>query len=93
MSYVCTTCDEKLATVPDGAVQITSGHGRRVTSYRFPDGSMHHLRNDHGRGNLAKSLHTRWHKTKKKPECIFCFPPPESEPPVQVEVEVELPEP
>ena len=73
MSFVCTTCDEKFETVPDGAVQITFSN-RRVNSYRFADGSVHFLRNC-GRGSSTRGLHNRWHQNKKKPECVFCFPP------------------
>jgi hypothetical protein len=84
MSVVCVTCNQKFETVPDDAVQITPDQ-RRVTSYRFADGSTHHLRYDASRGNSGKSLHTRWHQNKKKPECIHCYPP---EPPVEQVEEV-----
>jgi len=90
--------------VPDDAIKLTPGK-RRTALYRFVDGRVHHLRLDMTRGNSAKAVHTRWHKAKTKPECIFCFPPPEPEaspePPVEqtelltevVSVLAELPEP
>jgi len=34
--------------------------------------------------NLDKARHTRWHKTKPKAECQYCFPP--SEPVAQSEL-------
>jgi hypothetical protein len=77
MSFVCVTCDKKFETVPDDAVQITPDK-RRVTSYRFADGTTHHLRYDASRGNTGKALHTRWHQDKKKPGMhLYCYPPPE----------------
>lgn len=100
MSFVCVTCDQKFDTVPDDAVQITPDQ-RRIISYRFINGTTRHLRHDATRGNAANCLHTRWHQNKKKPECIYCYPPPEPEPPVEhaelltevIDVLTELPEP
>jgi len=43
MKYVCTTCDQEFAVIPEDTVQLTPGE-RRVNSYRFIDGSMHSLR-------------------------------------------------
>ncbi len=103
MSFVCTTCDQKFETVPDDAVKLTPGK-RRTTSFRFANGRVHHLRLDMTRGNAANAVHTRWHQMKKKPACIYCYPPVEPEaspePPVEqtelltevVSVLAELPE-
>ncbi len=89
MSFVCVTCAQKFQTAPDDAVEITRQRG--TVTYRFIDGSIHFLRRDNG-----KSLHSRWHQTKKKPECIYCFPS-EPEPSVEhvevVQVLESLPEP
>ena len=100
MSFVCTTCDQRFETVPDDAVKLTPGK-RRTTSFRFANGRVHHLRLDMTRGNSAKAVHTRWHHTNKKAECIHCYPPPEPEPSVEqtelltevVSILTELPEP
>ncbi len=78
-ALICTTCDQRFDSLPDDAVQITPGR-RRINSYRFADGAVHHLRLDASRGNFAKGLHTRWHKTPR-PECIYCYPPVEEAPP------------
>jgi len=39
------------------------------------------------RGNSAKAVHTRWHQTNKKAECIHCYPPPEPEASPELPVE------
>lgn len=66
MSYVCVTCDQQFSVIPDDAVQITEA---RVRSYRFADGSVHHLRRDVSRGDKSR-LH---------------LSPPEPESPDQIE--------
>ncbi len=86
MSFVCTTCDQRFETVPDDAVKLTPGK-RRTTSFRFVNGRVHHLRLDMTRGNSAKAVHTRWHQTNKKAECIHCYPPPEPEASPELPVE------
>jgi len=75
MSLRCVTCDQKFETLPKDAVQLTEK--RRITTYQFADGSVHSLRHDWTGGNITKSLHTRWHKTEKKLNCLHCYPPPE----------------
>jgi hypothetical protein len=93
MSYVCTAYDKRVEAIPDDAVQITPGQ-RGINSFRFSDGTVHHLRHDASRGNIGKSLHVRWHKTNKKLDCIYCYPPPEPVEVVEVVQVLEaLPEP
>ena|SRR5437899_233568 len=82
--YVCTTCDEKFAVIPNDAVKLTPGN--MTSTYRFANGQIHNLRRDN-----SESIHTRWHKTSKKIGCEFCFQSePEPQPPVEV---LQLPEP
>jgi hypothetical protein len=71
MKYVCTICDQKFDDIPTGAVQLTSGQ-HKINTYRFLDGTIHNLRKIVG----LQSYHRRWHLTKPKIGCEFCFPPP-----------------
>lgn len=93
--YVCTTCDLRLTDIPDDAVQLTPEY-RRVSTYRFADGTIHNIR----KVKSVESIHKQWHKKFPRPDCIYCNPPPEPEPPVEqvellqevVQVLDELPE-
>jgi hypothetical protein len=84
MKHVCTTCDQKFDDIPAGAIQLTPGE-RRINIFRFPDGTIHSLRKVKG---LTEGFHRRWHKTPR-PDCVFCFPPPKPEPPVEQPVLVQ----
>jgi hypothetical protein len=83
MSFVCITSNKTWKTIPEGAVQLTSGGSghRRVISYRLLDGTVHHLR-------PAMSLerkHKQWHRNGKKLlACPFCYPPPKDAQAAQV---------
>ena len=77
MTFVCTTCGQEFADIPEGAVQLTPGglgRGRgRVNSFRFVDGSVHHLR----RVMSLEHKHKIFHKKTPRPDCIYCNTPPE----------------
>jgi hypothetical protein len=101
--YRCNICSATWETIPDGAVEILSRNQSYV--YRFVDGTVHDLRRVTPKRQQSQATHTRWHKTKTKPECVFCFSPTEPEaspdPPVEqtelltevMSVLAELPEP
>ncbi|SRR6266478_10138649 len=91
MSYVCVTCDQQFPNIPDDAAQLTER--RRITVYRFADGTVHSIRHDWTGGNIAKSLHTRWHKNKPSKDCLLCFPPPVEQVESVQEAQATLPEP
>src|SRR6266852_950132 len=80
MSWKCTTCGQQFTDIPEDAVQITPGE-RRVNSYRFMDGTVHSLRVV--KLMPAQGKHNRWHKKSPRPDCLFCNPPAEPEPPVE----------
>jgi hypothetical protein len=44
--YVCTLCQKiwTTTTLPENAVQLTTGHGGGSSVYRFKDGSIHVLK-------------------------------------------------
>ena len=94
MTWKCTTCDQEFSDgIPKDAVQLTSER-HRVSSYRFSDGTVHHLRRA-----LGPSANHRWHKSPR-PDCVFCFPPPKQaeklpdleQPVVEQSREVQVPE-
>ncbi len=96
MTFVCTTCDREFPDgIPDGAVQLTPGE-RRINTFRFADGTVHHLR----KPMSTEQKHKIWHGKFPRPDCVYCNPPPEPSPSVDqvllqevVAAFAELPEP
>jgi len=39
--FVCRICGSEWETLPEGAVQLTTGHGGGPRVYKFKDGSIH----------------------------------------------------
>lgn len=72
----CRLCDQRFLGIPEGVVLLKQSGIYGL--YRFPSGELHDLRvlPTNGRDytkNAEKSVHTRWHKNKRK-DCNFCFP-------------------
>jgi hypothetical protein len=78
MSYCCTTCDAQFESVPSDAVLLSSGNGGRIKTFRFADGTMHHIRKFIDSKSGGHGSHNRWHRDRGQfdPTCRFCNPRP-----------------
>jgi hypothetical protein len=84
MTIRCNLCSQEFEAIPQDVVPIGRGRAFGNQTYRFPDGSIHDLREQKPQALTREQLsaraklaaHNRRHANKniKKEGCLYCFP-------------------
>lgn len=72
--FECLICSKQFTEIPATATLVREIRGHKL--YRFPDGMVHDLRDVNA---FEQRAHLRFHKFRKRPDCVICRPEPQEQ--------------